>query len=364
MDVCFFVLWWLTFWWLDFTWVVLPILLSYVGHAMHHYYKCSSAGGAQQCAQERGSGSQDEAVKEQHAKRNKYIDQWLESRKNNRTAYHDPSGAIPAHDREAIDSAIVQVQSRSASAKPPEDAASSGWCDVSIPEAKIWIHFDTTTSSVTTNINMRTEHQQPNFPFFNIVGDEIRGGALPIFWAIGEWPIWFPFCESATPVAELTPDQAIWHLQFKFSFLTIDCVVLCCIIDSLDSDASVSLLMTSPPNNLAGETWLGVAVPEKSARFRIGFDFFRATLKPDTMSKGQVSLWCKMAYIKGLSNFYKLFFKCVSWVVIPLVARMERQFSASPIDAFYNDTNSVCAQRRAFFLQLFRRFKSVLPGSE
>merc|ERR1712087_3446 len=110
--------------------------------------------------------------------------------------------------------AILEVQSRSASAKPPEDASSLGWCDVSIPEANIWIHFDATTSSVTTNIKIRTQDQQPNFPFFNIAGEEICGGALPIFWAIGEWPIWFPFCESATPVAELTPDQAIWHLQF------------------------------------------------------------------------------------------------------------------------------------------------------
>jgi len=276
-----------------------------------------------------------------------------------------------AADPSAVEDAIADLRQRLDDSKPPSRAAmeAKGWRDVSTPVANIAIRFDKNPKppaapSVLVDMRAFSRDQHPNFPLVQTDKDgRILGGAMPIFWGLEQWPTWFPFCNSARLVTRFSADRAIWLLRFRVAFVTIDCVVLCMLIDSLKEKGCVDVIMASPPDGSAGRTWLGIQVPAHSAQFRIGYEQLRLSVKPRSSIESEVYFQCKMTCIPSLERLYTRFWQALACWVVPLIAGMLPKFSGSALDRFYNGSDNNSVEARQLFVGVSHHLDAAIESN-
>lgn len=245
--------------------------------------------------------------------------------------------------------------------QPPSDTGSlraSGWRDVSKPTAKVFLLYQ--PDRVVANIDVQTRQQLPSFPILEVNGDEIKGGAIPIFWKIGQWPTWFPFCESATLLTRLAADREVWHVKFRIAILTVDMVLFVALIDRLDTDGCVDIIMRSPPLGSEGQSWLGVQVPEVSGKFRCCCNAYRISLWPTSKYEGRVRVHSEMD--GGCPSSFEwigtLFWQTVSTRVIAMIAKVQSRWSGSKLDVHFGSSDA--KDERQVFLGINERLDEFL----
>lgn len=256
---------------------------------------------------------------------------------------------------------VEEVQRHLDATRPPTDAwelQEEGWRDASRPTAELFLKFvkGGGPRKMKVTIGVQTQDQVQNFPLLQASlgsspgrsSEKVRGGAIPIFWAIGQWPLWFPFCESVELLSRPAADQAIWLVRFKIVMITVDAVLCCCLQDNLDKNGCVEVVMWSPANSKAGQDWLGITVPQNTAQFRAEFSAMRMSVQPTRPAQGQVRVQCELFDSIGLEWLSVLFWQTACTRVVPLIARMQAKFAGSAIDRFYNGAGASPDQRRLF----------------
>jgi len=243
-----------------------------------------------------------------------------------------------------VDDYVMQVEKHLDMTRPPENSqelVAAGWRDASRPSAKLFLRFLKNPRKMHVVVKVCTQDQTKHFPLVDApVGGRFQGGAIPIFWALGQWPLWFPFCDSTELLSQPAPDRAIWRVRFKIAMITVDAVLCCCLLDKLETTGCVEVVMWSPPNSKAGQEWLGITVPKDTAQFRAEFCALRLSLRATGPAQGEVRLQCDMYDNIGLDWLSVLFWQTACTRVVPLIARMQAKFAGSAIDKFYTGKDS------------------------
>jgi len=235
-----------------------------------------------------------------------------------------------------------------------------GWCDASRPTARLFLKTMNEGQHVRSlvSLNVRTEHQEPDFPIIKYDGSTFEGGAVPIFWSLGHWPTWFPFCHSAKLIGKLGPDRMIWHVKQKIAFITADVVLYVAIIDRLDTDGTINIVMKSPESIYEGKPWLGgIVIPPQDAQFRVAFESLRLSLRPTSMKSGVVNFQCEQVDTMYIKWIHLLFWQTACTRIAPIIARMQQRYANSEIDRFYRNEG---AEQRDLFIGIFGKLKSCL----
>jgi len=293
--------------------------------------------------------------------------------------------------RDACEGLVEAIQRKIESEKPPDDSAAlvaAGWINASPkpktlrkdqpprPLARLFLAFrkDQQPAQVLVSIGVSTADQTPDFPLVlvdtrtvderNNMGrastqsSALLGGAIPIFWEVGHWPAWFPFCQIARvmPGGHLAPDRLVWHVRFKIAFIVVDVVILCALVDRLDTAGCLDVIMSSVPE---GE-WADLEVPPETAQLRVRINSLRVSLYPTSDREGEIELQADINDAFGVDWVLKFFWQTCCTRVVPQIACMHARFQGSSLESHFNDTGAYSEEQRALFFGLHQRLQEHL----
>ncbi|CAK9036771.1 unnamed protein product, partial [Durusdinium trenchii] len=196
-------------------------------------------------------------------------------------------------------------------------------------------------------INVNSNDQEKYFPWIMMEGDQLKGGAIPIFLALDHWPSWFPFCQRVEKLAQLGTNQAVHLVRFKIAFLTVDIVLMAALVDNLATSGKVELLFATPPAKAT--TWMGVTVPKRTAAFRMVLQGMRLSVRPRSPHCGQIVLQAETVDEVQFEWATMLFWRACASRIIGLIARMQDRYEGSILQAHYSvDSKEAVAQRLHF----------------
>eukprot|EP00811_Abedinium_folium_P036935 NODE_9598_length_1412_cov_6.828794.p2 GENE.NODE_9598_length_1412_cov_6.828794~~NODE_9598_length_1412_cov_6.828794.p2 ORF type:complete len:218 (-),score=52.23 NODE_9598_length_1412_cov_6.828794:80-733(-) len=199
-----------------------------------------------------------------------------------------------------------------------------------------------------------------SFPFCTTQDGQITGGAMPFFIDVLRWPTWYPFCNSATLVGIISDSQVIYHVVFKISFVTIDCVMLMALVDKLREDGTFSIVLTTARGD-GGQEWLGYTIPPQQTMFRAHVTAARFKNMPDSYDGGDMEFYIEGPEDIGIEWIAKLYWKTVCTKVIPLIAAQLPHFAGSEIDNDFQDAG-VLAPLRPSMLRAEANMRSTLES--
>lgn len=254
--------------------------------------------------------------------------------------------------------------------RPPEDREqllAAGWCDCSRPTAKVYLKAQPQCAGesyprVSVSIQCETQDQVQSLPLIAADHDKICGGALAIYYSILHWPLWFPFCDSCQLLKQITPLRSIWLQRFKIMGITAEQIVFIALEDRLDTVGCIEIVMRSPPLGMEGRRWLGITVPEKTARFRVQMVSFRLAGYPTSGEHSRVEFQCELFDISrtGVTWVEVMFWQTISTRIAPLMAKVQSQFAGSELDEHYNSLACQGAEIRNALLGIHKHMRHVL----
>lgn len=245
-----------------------------------------------------------------------------------------------------IESFVKDLQDRLDTTGP--NSAQVAWRDASKPKLQLQMAFPKKPSRLLVNLQIQISDQADDLPLVA----ENGSGLIPIFCSLGQWPLWLPFCQSASMISQIGPGQEIWLVRFKIAFITADCVLYVGIHNRLHAGGQVDILMGSPRPGSEGSTWLGVQVPAQTAQLRVPINSFRLSLQPASMLDGSVNLQADMIDTLKIEWIHMLFWQTLGSQVIPIVRGMQFKFVGSALDDFYNGGSKAGTAARSFFADL------------
>eukprot|EP00747_Dinoflagellata_sp_TGD_P170850 gnl/TRDRNA2_/TRDRNA2_203483_c0_seq1.p1 gnl/TRDRNA2_/TRDRNA2_203483_c0~~gnl/TRDRNA2_/TRDRNA2_203483_c0_seq1.p1 ORF type:complete len:412 (+),score=35.74 gnl/TRDRNA2_/TRDRNA2_203483_c0_seq1:91-1326(+) len=268
-----------------------------------------------------------------------------------------------------IDAFIVETTKKIDVVQPPaksEELLAQGWKDWSLPTAKIFAYCDDKRSRLTAVLDMETIHQEPIFPLVEVSADgqQVMGGAIPIFWWFGLWKQWFPFCTSAEPLLRIGPDRMIWILRFQILFISIDVVLFSTIVNRLDSEGCLDVIIASPPLGTEGQPWLGTTVPGKTATFRTEIKSVRLSLYPVTANTARIKLVCDVIDSFKIEWIHCFFWQTAAAKILSLIARSQAEFVGSDLYKRYNDSGKAGVEFRQYFHTMAQEIREHLARKQ
>mmetsp|Transcript_9815 Transcript_9815/g.23599 ORF Transcript_9815/g.23599 Transcript_9815/m.23599 type:complete len:382 (-) Transcript_9815:4-1149(-) len=248
--------------------------------------------------------------------------------------------------------------------KPPADAGdlqAASWQDISTKGAGVYIKFlKEPVMSTQVCMYIDSQKQEPNFPWIEAQNDRLAGGAVPIFLALELWPAWFPFCQKAEKLAHLGPNKAIYLLRFKITFLTVDIVLMAALVDNISRNGRLELLFAGPQKGL--KKWMGITVPAKTASFRYVIPGMRLSVQPETTCSGKITLQAETIDEVQFDWAVKMFWRACASRIIGIIARMQRRYEGSTLQAHHNAPTPEAEEQRRQFLAVKERLAQHCAG--
>lgn len=139
-------------------------------------------------------------------------------------------------------------------------------------------------------------------------------------------------------------------MRFKVLGITAEQISFIALEDRLDTEGCIAAIMRSPPAGMEGRQWLGITVPEKSARFRVEMVSFKLAGYPTSRHHVDFVFQCESFDLvkTGLSRAVIMFWQILSTRIMPMVIKMQARFAGSSLDRFYNaDEENSCRIRLA-----------------
>eukprot|EP00927_Polykrikos_kofoidii_P080589 TRINITY_DN77498_c0_g1_i1.p1 TRINITY_DN77498_c0_g1~~TRINITY_DN77498_c0_g1_i1.p1 ORF type:complete len:396 (+),score=41.83 TRINITY_DN77498_c0_g1_i1:180-1367(+) len=261
--------------------------------------------------------------------------------------------------------AMLDIQRRADDTLPPDGEGKlqlAGWRNASPPTAKVFLKFQKRPPRVLVSLDLKSQDQVSSFPLLVVDGKRVKGGAMPIFWCIGSWPSWFPFCVNARRIAQPAPDRAFWVVKFKIGLMTTDLFVFTALMDRLDIAGCVDMVMMSPPTGSEGKKWMGVTVPEHTAQYRVELVTYRISVFPSSMSSARVRVQSETggALLSSIEWISLVFWRTVSSRVAPLIVKVQHNYDGSEIDHYLNGSQEGRQAERQMLFDLAGRLQASL----
>eukprot|EP00928_Gymnodinium_smaydae_P090574 TRINITY_DN74361_c0_g1_i1.p1 TRINITY_DN74361_c0_g1~~TRINITY_DN74361_c0_g1_i1.p1 ORF type:complete len:393 (-),score=28.99 TRINITY_DN74361_c0_g1_i1:224-1402(-) len=286
-----------------------------------------------------------------------------------RDAVSDTSLCNPTWDGDdAIISAYIhRLRSDLDQSRPPESSSelrAQGWRDASRPTFSIFLKCPKHPPRLFVTMRGQLRDQAKGLPLVDVKQDVVRGGLLPIFLAVGQWPSWVPFCIGARLIARIGPCKEMWLVRFRIALITADVVIHYAVIDRLKTAGCLDLVICSPDEGMEGKSWLGITVPPKTAQLRVAIKSFRITLKPKSACDGLVEMQTEMVDVLQIEWIHTLFWGTLGSHCLSIIANMHKQFSGSAIDRYYNGTDEVSTGARTYIEELSRAVHAFLSSRD